>query len=192
MRLCHAALWVVYICLGLALVYAAYVQLGGPEQDAIVRARGCGLCHDLQSPLPALRAWQRGEPLRPLLLARLEAAHPLLSSGAAQELADYLLAAQLPALAQQRAGAPGQTLYMAKCAACHGRSGEGDADEFPPLRGSEWLTQEPSRLQEILTNGLNEPIYVRGRQWHKTMRPPGLSTPQERQYVIDFLRAHMQ
>lgn len=176
----------------LGLCYALYVQVGGPAPELPLRARGCMLCHDLRAPLPLLRSKKPGEPLRPLLQERLSAAHPLLSRGAVPELADYLATAQLPALAELRAGAPGQALYLAKCAVCHGRTGEGLPGEYPPLRSSAWLTDEPSRLPEILTRGLSERIEVRGEVWDKTMRPPGISSPQEVQLIIEYLKAELK
>lgn len=173
----------------LALAYAAYVELGGPVQQAPARARGCLVCHTGQELLPGLRSRRPGDPLRPWLHEQLVQAHPLLSRGAEEELVEHLLAQQLPLLAEQRAGAPGQVLYAAKCAACHGRDGAGTPGQYPPLQGSAWLTDEPSRLQEILTQGLSGRIEVRGEVWDKTMRAPGLSTPEEVEQVIRFLRA---
>lgn len=177
--------------LAAALVgYAAYVELGGPEEQAVARARGCTLCHGTPTALPdALSRLRPGEPLRPLLQRRIAAAHPLLSRGAEEQLAEIAALQLLPALAAARGGQPGRTLYIAKCAACHGRDGEGAGDDYPPLRGSAWLTDEPSRLPEVLTRGLSERIEVRGRVWDKTMRAPGLTSPQQVRHLIDFLRA---
>lgn len=174
----------------IALGYAVYAEAGGPPQEAAARRRACMLCHALpEAPLECQRNQAPGEPLTPLLEERLRQVHPLLTQGATKELAHILAQRQLPALAQQRAGAPGEALYIAKCAACHGKHGEGQEDEYPPLMGSEWLTPPPDRLQEILTQGLQEPITVRGKAWNKTMRAPGLTTPQEVKQVIDYLRS---
>lgn len=172
-----------------AVVYALYAEYGGPAEDAVARRRLCMLCHALpEEPMGALRGWQAGQPLRPLLVARLQQVHPRLSRGAEDALAEALLRRQTPALARARAAAPGEALYAAKCAACHGKDGLGQAGEYPPLRGSEWITAEPSRLQEILTRGLQEPITVRGEPWNKTMRAPGLTPPNQVNQVIDYLR----
>lgn len=177
---------------GLALLVAAYVlyaELGGSAAETVARRRLCMLCHALpEEPLACLRSLQPGEPVSPVLAARLQQVHPLLSRGAEEELAAVLYHRQLPALARLRAGAPGAALYAAKCAACHGKDGLGLPGEYPPLLGSEWLVAEPSRLPEILTQGLQEPISVRGESWDKTMRAPGLSAPEEVQQVIDYLR----
>ena len=173
----------------LAVGYGGYAELGGPPEETLARRRGCVLCHALPTePMACLRSWQQGEPLTPLIEARLQQVHPLLTRGAQKPLADLLCARQLPALARERADAPGAVLYAAKCAACHGKDGLGQPGEYPPLLGSEWLTDEPGRLPEILTQGLQEPITVRGARWDKTMRAPGLTSPDQVQQVIDYIR----
>ena len=187
-KLILPALWAGAGALLLALAYAVYVETGDPAAYAM-RARGCVLCHSGEAELlPCLRSLQPGDSPREALLARLREVHPTLSRGVEEELADYVAAQQLPALAKLRAGAPGKALYMAKCAACHGAGGEGQPGEYPPLLGSEWLVQQPDRLPEILTEGLRERIEVKGEVWDKTMRAPGLASPQEVQQVADFVR----
>lgn len=173
----------------LAAGYVLYAELGGPAEETAARRRLCMLCHALpEELLPCLRSLPPGEPVSPVLEQYVKQVHPLLSYGAEASLAAVLYRRQLPALAHSRSGAPGAALYAAKCAACHGRDGLGQPGEYPPLRGSEWLTAEPSRLPEILTQGLQEPIMVRGEAWDKTMRAPGLSSADEVQQVIDYLR----
>lgn len=189
-QLCFTGVVVLAAAAALLLLYAVYVEAGGPQQDRVARARACLLCHAGDQPVPGvslLKGLRPGESLRERVLARVVQVHPVLSKGVEAEVADMLVSRLLPLLAQERAGAPGHDLYVAKCAACHGRDGLGTPGEYPPLRGSEWLTQEPNRLHEILTQGLSGPITVRGVAWDKTMRAPGL-TPQEVQQVVEFLR----
>lgn len=170
------------------LFYAAYVEFGGAEREAAVRARGCRLCHNWDEPLPCLRTWKQGAPLRPLMEQRLLTAHPLLHRGATDELVSYLLHRQMPLLVQLHANAPGKELYNAKCAACHGKNGMGVPGDFPPLRGSEWIKEDPERLMNILSEGLQGPISVKGETWDKTMRAPGISSPDQARQLIDYLR----
>lgn len=189
MRIIRSAFtWLMAALVAVALGYAVYVH-GGGAGESVVRARGCVLCHGgWEQPLPMLRTLREGQAMRPLLEERLRRVHPLLSRGVEGELAEYLLLKQLPFLAQLRAGAPGQALYAAKCAACHGKDGMGSPGDYPPLRGSEWLTDEPSRLPEIISQGLRGPIEVRGEAWDKTMLPPGISSPEQVQQLIEYLR----
>lgn len=183
------ARWAAAATAVVGLGYAAYVLVGGPERESAVRARGCQLCHHWSDqPMEGLRNWKQGEPLRPLVEQRLRAAHPFLHRGAEEELVSYLLHQQMPLLVQQHAGAPGKELYVAKCAACHGRNGMGAPGEYPPLRRSEWITEDPQRLMEVISEGLQGPISVKGEAWDKTMRAPGISSPEQAQQLINYLR----
>lgn len=191
MRLCRRVMcWLAGGVALLALGYGGYVRLGGPADEAAVRERGCLLCHAQPTELmPCLRSVQPGEPISPVIMNRLQRVHPLLGRGEQVALAAFVAKQQLPLLARSRAGAPGEALYLAKCAACHGKNGAGVPGEYPPLMRSEWITAEPSRLPEILSQGLAEPISVLGVPWNKTMRAPGISSPEEIQQLMDYLRA---
>ena len=190
-RILGGMAWALLLPAAAALCYAVYVEAGGSAAEATARARGCTVCHSLSAIPESLRGRQVGQELRPLLQARLVEVHPLLSRGAEVELADILARRLLPELAAAHAGDPGRRLYAAKCAVCHGRRGEGAPGEYPPLRGSAWITDEPSRLPEILTQGLSERIEVRGEIWDKQMRAPGLSDPQQIEQLIEYLRREM-
>lgn len=172
------------------LLYVAYVELGSAEREQAARERGCFICHrDVEHSLPLLKAQPIGEDPTPALARRIRQVHPLLSKGAEQELAHILHERALPALAQARAGKPGRELYLNKCAACHGKDGLGSPGNYPPLLGSEWLTAEPSRLPEILSQGLREPITVKGEAWEKTMLAPGIHDADQAAELIHYLRA---
>ena len=179
-----------FLLLSSALFLWVWVEGADTPGERAARLRGCVLCHDSAAhDIPALRRWQPGTPLSPVLRQELEKAHPQLSQGALDELTDWLTAQYLPHLAESRKSSLGASLYRAKCAACHGNQGEGQPNVYPPLRGSEWLTATPSRLPEILTHGLTGPITVNGTPWNAIMLPPGLSTEEEIQAVIEYLRA---
>ena len=184
----HSLAWATASLLLCALGYTLYVEAGGPAAQKPARARGCFLCHDLSAPLPGLRHWEPGSPMHAPLQKRLQTVHPLLSRGAEAELTELVANMQLPALMHQRAGTLGKNIFMAKCAVCHGKDGKGAPGEYPPLRDSEWLIEEPGRLPEILTHGLHGPISVKGEAWDKDMRSPGLSSPEEMEEVIRYLR----
>ncbi len=153
--------------------------------------RGCALCHgnEWQRRLhPDLLRRKPGSAISPTLQSALQRSHPALSSGAEDELVTWLVKQQQPLLAGAGNQQAGRTLYLAKCAACHGRNGEGQAELYPPLRGSEWLTATPSRLPEILTDGLKGPITVRGEKWDSIMLPPGLSKQSEIENIIQYIK----
>lgn len=172
-----------------ALMALVYVEAGRSAEERVCRQRGCYLCHAtaFAEPLECLSTWRRGEPLVPLIARRLSEEHAWLAGEAAPVLAAYIARQQLPALAAMQAGSRAESLYLAKCAACHGRQGEGTPGQYPPLMGSEWLTQEPSRLPEILSGGLQGPISVRGEAWDRVMLPPGVREA-DHALLIPYLR----
>lgn len=174
-----------------AALVGLWIECANTPAERAARARACALCHGSewsQQLHPALRHRRPGAPIIPALRESLVLAHPTLSSGAADELTDWLRQQQLPLLAAGAKEQAGAALYRAKCAACHGRNGEGIAGQYPPLLGSEWLTAEPTRLPEILTYGLKGPITVKGEEWNSTMLPPGVTSPQEQKDIIQYIR----
>lgn len=52
------------------------------------------------------------------------------------------------------------------CATCHQKTGKGlTASGFPPLQGSNWVTDDPTVLARILLKGLIGPIVVKGKEY---------------------------
>lgn len=86
----------------------------------------------------------------------------------------------------------GREIYLAKCSVCHGTEGLGDAVNYPPLLGSEWiLKKEPDVLARIIRNGLTGKIQVKGRDWNSTMLPPGIGSSDELMPLMNYLRRAM-
>ncbi len=67
---------------------------------------------------------------------------------------------------QQREGA---RLYSVTCQACHQVSGQGLANQFPPLAGSEWVTGSEERLVLIILHGIIGEIEVEGESFNGAM-----------------------
>ncbi len=156
-----------------------------------MRSHGCLLCHPglFDTPLPGIAELHApGTPLRPILTQVIRSSHSFISAEKVAHIVEYAHPRQQLALARTRQGDAAHSLYLAKCAACHGSRGEGQDNRYPPLRGSEWITAEPSRLQEILHRGLQGPITVRGQEWNATMLPPGITPGQETETLIRYLR----
>lgn len=170
-----------------------YVETAATPGERAARMRGCTLCHtdlfEKQAPA-SLSRWQHGTPLTPLVKQSMQAAHPTLPGDDADLLADFISSRQLALLADSRKHERGAALYAAKCAACHGKNGEGQALNYPPLQGSEWLTPSPNRpaLESIIKDGLQGPITVKGREWNSTMLPPGITAPDDIRSVIEYLQ----
>lgn len=72
----------------------------------------------------------------------------------------------------------GAKIFRNQCAACHQGDGNGLPGVYPPLPGSEWVTDHPEILARILINGLNGPIVVKGNTYNGVMPafgPSGLN-----------------
>lgn len=83
----------------------------------------------------------------------------------------------------------GRQVFLSRCAICHGADGKGDALNYPPLDGSEWIARkDPSILADIIRNGLSGPIEVKGRAWDSTMLPPGVTGPGELGPLMTYLQ----
>ncbi len=63
----------------------------------------------------------------------------------------------------------GQKVFSQQCAVCHQASGAGVPGVYPPIAGSEWVTEHPEVLARILINGLNGPIEVMGNTYNGNM-----------------------
>lgn len=61
----------------------------------------------------------------------------------------------------------GREVYLKEgsCVTCHQKDGQGLKPAFPPLAGSEWVSQSDSHLVKIVLDGLNGPITVRGVEY---------------------------
>lgn len=61
----------------------------------------------------------------------------------------------------------GKSLYLgiAACSGCHGLEGQGQADMFPPLAGSEWVNGNPDVMAKVILHGLEGPITVNGKKY---------------------------
>lgn len=72
----------------------------------------------------------------------------------------------------------GQRIYEQNCGACHMNEGQGIANAFPPLAGSDYLLSQPERSIDILLNGLSGAITVGGNEYNGVMPAVQLSDEQ--------------
>lgn len=63
----------------------------------------------------------------------------------------------------------GARLYKKNCQACHQATGAGLGAAFPPLDGSEWVTQDPETVSAILLHGVSGEIEVKGQTFKGAM-----------------------
>lgn len=67
----------------------------------------------------------------------------------------------------------GEQVYTSRCASCHQTNGQGIPGVFPPLAGSEWVTDDKGWLVRIILGGLNGEIEVKGTTYSGAMPPWG-------------------
>ncbi|SDS44177.1 Cytochrome c [Gillisia sp. Hel1_33_143] len=79
----------------------------------------------------------------------------------------------------------GKEVYNNLCATCHLPSGKGIAGSFPPLDGSNWLTEKRAESIHAVKYGLNGPIVVNDVEYNNVMAPMGL-TDQEVADVLNY------
>jgi mono/diheme cytochrome c family protein len=67
----------------------------------------------------------------------------------------------------------GETTFTLYCTACHSSDGRGIRGKAPPLEGSSWVAEHPSRAIRIILHGLKGPIDVGGARHDLEMPPFG-------------------
>ncbi|MGB7786460.1 MAG: cytochrome c [Salinimicrobium sp.] len=69
----------------------------------------------------------------------------------------------------------GAELYNNFCASCHLSSGGGIAGVFPPLKNSNWLSEERKKVIHTVKYGLQGEITVNGTEYDNLMPALGLT-----------------
>ncbi len=86
----------------------------------------------------------------------------------------------------------GHGVFLANCAQCHQADGNGQAGQFPPLVGSEWVVGDaPKRLPLILLHGIQGTIHVKGAVYNNQM--PAWNTLSDKQIsdVLTYIRGEL-
>ena len=87
-----------------------------------------------------------------------------------------------------KAVAPGAMVYMTYCTTCHQRDGKGDGSRFPPLDGTEWVNGDKKKLINVLLNGLEGPIKVKGAPYNGLMTPHSFLSNKDVAEVLTYIR----
>jgi glucose/arabinose dehydrogenase len=85
---------------------------------------------------------------------------------------------------------PGEQVYNMYCVSCHQRNGKGDGNRFPPLDSSEWVNGDKRRLIDVVMNGLNKPIEVKGKPYHNLMPQHSFLKDEDLAEVLTYIRQH--
>lgn len=80
----------------------------------------------------------------------------------------------------------GEEVFTNFCVTCHLPSGKGIPGNFPPLAGSNWLTEKRTESLKAIKFGLSGPIEVNGDPYNNAMTAQGLSD-QEVADVMNYI-----
>lgn len=80
----------------------------------------------------------------------------------------------------------GKEVYDDFCVTCHLPNGKGIPGNFPPLDGSDWLTNKRTESIHAIKYGLQGPITVNGEKYNNVMVSMGL-TDQEVADVMNYI-----
>ena len=85
----------------------------------------------------------------------------------------------------------GKAVYMGAgiCFTCHQANGEGLANVFPPLAGSEWVLGSDERIVAAIIRGLAGPIEVKGNVYNGAMPPQPHLTDDQIADVVTYIRS---
>lgn len=84
--------------------------------------------------------------------------------------------------------AGGEKIYGTYCVACHQLNGKGDGSRFPPLDSSEWVNGDKKILINILLNGLQKTIKVKGQSYTGAMPKHSFLADDDIAKVLTYVR----
>jgi mono/diheme cytochrome c family protein len=82
----------------------------------------------------------------------------------------------------------GAQVYNFYCGSCHQRDGKGDGTRYPPLDGSEWVIGDKKQLIDVVLNGLEGPITVKGVGYNGLMPPHSFLSDEQVASVLTYIR----
>ena len=82
----------------------------------------------------------------------------------------------------------GAQVYNIYCRSCHQKDGKGDGLRFPPLDNSEWVKGDKKRLMNIVLNGLEGAIEVKGKPYNSLMPPQSFLKDEDIAEVLTYIR----
>ena len=87
----------------------------------------------------------------------------------------------------------GKRVFTQNCIVCHQPTGLGVAGQFPPLAGSEWVLggewHGDNHLVNLLLNGLQGPVQVKGAPYNNAMPPWKMLTDEQIAAVLTYIRS---
>lgn len=97
-------------------------------------------------------------------------------------------AQEAPKVASSEVMLAGEKVYNTYCIACHMEDGNGVPNMNPPLGETEWVNGDKTRLINIVLNGLNGPIEIKGETYNNVMAPHNFLNDEDIAAVLTFVR----
>lgn len=104
-------------------------------------------------------------------------------------LAQHKKPAAKPATAKAAIKAPGQLIYEQNCLTCHQANGSGVPNLNPPLRGTDWVLGDKTRLINVLLKGL-QGQEVEGDMYDNAMPAHDFLKDNEIADVLTYIRSN--
>lgn len=89
---------------------------------------------------------------------------------------------------QTTAVTEGKKVYMKHCFACHQIDGSGVPGMYPPLKKTDWVSGDKTRLIKLTLDGLKENILVNGEEFNLSMPPHKFLTDKQTADVLTYIR----
>ncbi|VXD14048.1 PQQ-dependent sugar dehydrogenase [Marinoscillum sp. 108] len=83
----------------------------------------------------------------------------------------------------------GQSVYRKHCIQCHQANGQGVNGLYPPLKDTDWVTGDKSRLIQVLLKGLSGKIEVNGQAYQQEMPAFANLSDDEIANVLSYVRS---
>lgn len=85
---------------------------------------------------------------------------------------------------------PGQQIYEQYCLTCHQVDGSGVPNLNPPLKQTDWVQGDKTRLINVILKGLQEPIEINGETFDNVMPAHDFLSDKEIADVLTFVRSN--
>jgi len=82
----------------------------------------------------------------------------------------------------------GEEIYRKHCLACHQADGSGNPGMFPPLSDTKTVNGDKDKLIDIVLNGQEGEIEVKGEIYNQVMVPHSFLNDEEIASVLTFIR----
>ncbi|WP_138989307.1 cytochrome c [Larkinella sp. C7] len=83
---------------------------------------------------------------------------------------------------------PGHKVYEQYCLTCHQADGGGVPNLNPPLKQTDWVQGDKTRLINVILKGLQEPIEINGETFDNVMPAHDFLSDKEIADVLTFIR----